>query len=146
MRYLPDEIVPSPPNYWPLEPTDMTLFGNSLCRCSQVNMMSYEIRVCFNPGMSALMKMREFGHRNIQREDGHVIMRAEIGVKQLQAKELQGFAAALRSWSKAWKGFPLRAYRWSMAWLTPWFQTAVLQNSIKVNFCCFNLHIFYGTF
>ena len=53
--------------------------------------------------------MREFRHRNTQREDGHVIMKMEIGAKQLQAKELQEFSAALRSWSEVWKGFPYQS-------------------------------------
>lgn len=33
----------------------------------------------------ALIKKREFGHRNTQREDGYVNMKTEIRVKQLQA-------------------------------------------------------------
>lgn len=96
----------------------------------------------FNPGISALIKMREFRHRNTQREDGHVIMKMEIGVKQLQAKELKEFSAALRSWSKVWKGFPYQSLQMEYGVADTWVSDSCPPKRVRVNFCCFKPHAF----
>ena len=53
---------------------------------------------------------------------------AEIGARQLQAKEHRGFPATTEA-GRGRKDFPpTRGFRRSRAMLTPWFQTSSLRN------------------
>lgn len=45
-------------------------------------------------------RRRRFGYRNTHKEEGHVMMEAEIGVVQLPGKEHQALLGATRNWKK----------------------------------------------
>ena len=65
----------------------------SFYTCNQINEV---IRVGSSPMTYVLIGRGKFGHRYEQREDGHVMMKAEILVIHPQNKESQGLQGVTR--------------------------------------------------
>lgn len=123
-----------------------------LCRCDQVKMRSYSIRMGPNPTwMCFYNKRRKHRHRHRHRhmrEESHVRMEAQIAPLQLQAQEGQGFLAFqyewkalhchsnFQKWGRGKKVFSPKGFRRSMVLLTHWFWTFSFQNCETIHFCC----------
>lgn len=77
----------------------MNLFRNSIFVDVIIKMRSYQIMVGHNSNDWCPYKKKS-KHRDTHREDGHVIMEAEIEVMQPSAKEQQGLPVATKGYER----------------------------------------------
>ena len=71
-----------------------------------------------NPMIGALVRKEKSAHRHTQKEDAHVRMETELGVRPPQTRVCGALLATTRSWERQ-EGFFPGASRGSKALVTP---------------------------
>ena len=144
MRYILGWIVCPPPQiHVHPELQNVTLFGNSLCRCNHIKMRSYWIRVGVKSMTPVFIIKGTFRQRH----------RAKMPCKNKRHKKnsvwwwrqrLEWCVYKPRKAKDCWQtpearkrqgGSSPKTSRGSTGPLTPWFGVSILRNYQRINFC-----------
>ena len=118
------ELCP-PPKYMEILTSvivNITLFGNSHCRCNQVMLKSYWVRLDPNQKDWCPYKKGRVTHTHTHTQD-HLVMEEDIGLMHLQVNIHQGLPATPETKKKARSKSSSKDFRESIVLTIPGFCT-----------------------